>query len=560
MSETLGGSIFAQACILAREAGLHQCGNDLASSSNISVIDAEERRKVFKSLFIRDRYSATACGAFTWLPRGGPKGPPPTPTSAVHVHGARPSDEIEIQLAPHWELAKIQDEFHHLLGLADASEISPSEWRTVFTRLQQKLERWTQTHKIPSSTRPSTVDGISLHLAFLGIRIRLLSLDINTGDTVQQVSAQTLHDARLSCLLVATSCSHYPNQTLTARLDHLLDKSELTSSRGAQTHSSSSNSSPTSESSPSSPIFYSTTDAPQRTGSMTPPLMDQNSAEVQATVPLPFHRLANVFPTAAVFVIARHILSLGPCAQTSQSPSHLAHHDAQTQHEMIQDKWLLEALLLCFRSTQLPTTIAAAAHRKVDSEAYPSKFGRIIQHLISIIHAITDPASRSDTDDPSRHAEADEVYAPEPQLASTYSLPPSLSSYAVDMPDMSLYTSSSGSDGVSSSHDDMPSAISTSSSSLAPSTWVAPQDEMPSSTTPLLTRGSSIYTPSPRTTIPDPYFDISQFLNQMDTSDPTVWGDGQGAQTDMPTPQRQKQQEPYATRQRSGKRQRTTDT
>ena len=68
---TLGDSLFAQACMLARESGLHQAGYHAAPSSNLSATEVEERQKVFKSLYIRDRYSAITCGTLLWLSSGG---------------------------------------------------------------------------------------------------------------------------------------------------------------------------------------------------------------------------------------------------------------------------------------------------------------------------------------------------------------------------------------------------------------------------------------------------------------------------------------------------------
>ena len=425
--------------------------------------------------------------------------------------------------------------------------MSMSEWRAVLARLQQKLESWTRTHKIPSSTRPSTVDDISLHLAFLGVRIRMLTLEINNSGPTHQFSAQTLRDARLSCLLVATSCNHYPNRALADQLHHLLNQTEPASSTSSTT------SSPTSASSPSCPTVYSATDAQQRSGSVTPPFINQD--QLLAVAPLPLHRLVNVFPTAAVFILARHTLGLDRDTQPPQSASTL---DSQAQHETVQDRSLLEALLFCFRSTQPPgTTAAEAAQEKAASNNYPSQLGRIIEHLVSIIHATTDPTGRCDTDD----RDGDEIYAPGPVLASAYSLPPNHSSHAISMSNLNLHGGSSGSGVVSPSSFGMPA----SSSSLAQSTWFPQPDGMSSSATPLLTTGSSVYSPSPRPTVSsETYFDISQFLNQMDTSEPLVWDDNPVGQADLAMEQQQQTQpaqfESETARKRPGKRQRTIDT
>ncbi|KAF2676587.1 hypothetical protein K458DRAFT_321559, partial [Lentithecium fluviatile CBS 122367] len=89
-TETFGDSIFAQACILAKATGLHQTSHGVRS--DLSPEEAEEREKVFRSLYIRDRYSATTHGSQSWLPN-------------------RPRTSLaDTQGTPAWELAKVQDE------------------------------------------------------------------------------------------------------------------------------------------------------------------------------------------------------------------------------------------------------------------------------------------------------------------------------------------------------------------------------------------------------------------------------------------------------------------
>lgn len=435
--------------------------------------------------------------------------------------------------------------------------MSISERRTALARLQQKLETWTQTHKVPSSNRPTTVDEISLHLAFLGTRIRVLDSDNNAVDAARSVSAQVIYDARLSCLLVATSCNHHLNQALVDRLDRLLKETEFTFPGAARTHSSSTTSLPTSASSPSPATSSSATDAPQPPNPLTtPPLSSSSLGPAPFSAPLPFHRLANVFPIAAVFVLARHILGIDACAQSSQSAPTAAQNDERRQQEINQDILLLEALLLCFRSTAPPAAVAARG--KVNSDTHGSKLGRVIQHLVDIIRAIVGPTGRGgadDADDADGDGDDDYVYASEPPLASTPSLLLDAFSNAIGKPNLSLYSSG----------DIFPSQLGlpqTSSSSSSRSTWAAPQDSMSSAATPRWTPQSSLYapfiTPMP-SMIPDTPFDISQFLDQMGTSSPVIWDDGQG-QAELHMKQQQQQQAqcvPETTRKRSRKRPRT---
>lgn len=439
----------------------------------------------------------------------------------------------------------MQDDLDRLLNSADVPEMSTSKRRIALARLQQKLETWTQTHNVPSSTRPTTVDEISLHLAFLGTRIQLLDRDNNTSDAAQPSLAQVLDDARLSCLLVATACNHHLNQALTDRLDYLLN---ITFPAGAGTRSSSTTSSPTSASSPSSANFSSVTDAPQRTCPLTPQLSSADIGQAQVMAPLPLHRLASVFPTTAIFVLARHVLGINARAQLSQSAPPTAQNDEQRQQEVNQDISLLEALLSCFYNA--PPPAAAAARGNEDSDIHGSKLGRAIQGLVDIIHAIVGPTDNGDGDgDANDVGNNDDMYAAEPLLVSTSSLRLDASSDAISMPNLDLY----GSKDISPSHFELPPR----SSSTQP-TWAPLQDSISSSGTPLFTTQSSLYAPSitsTPSTIPDTPFDISQFLHQMSTSSPVVRNSDQG-QAKLQT-QRQQEQVQFvsdATKKRSRKR------
>lgn len=112
----------------------------------------------------------------------------------------------------------------------------------------------------------TTVDETSLHLAFLGTRIRALGSDNSVGDTARFASAQVMYDARLSCLLVPISCNHHLNHALVDRLERLFKKTDFAFLRAIGTHSSYATSLPTSASSPSSATSSSAADAPQRSG------------------------------------------------------------------------------------------------------------------------------------------------------------------------------------------------------------------------------------------------------------------------------------------------------
>lgn len=213
-NKTLGDSFFTHACTLARESGLTQAGPGLLPRSSLSAVEAEERQKIFRSLFIRDRYSVTAWGAPAWLPSAAPEAPPSPSMSIVYRQGTYPSHPSDSPYRSHWELVGVQDKLHRLLYSTDVPAMSISERRTAIARLQQKLQSWTETYKVPSFHRPNTVDKISLHLAFLGTRMRMLDTDNIVNGAACSTSLQVINDARLSCLLVVTSCTHHCNHAL----------------------------------------------------------------------------------------------------------------------------------------------------------------------------------------------------------------------------------------------------------------------------------------------------------------------------------------------------------
>ena len=479
-------------------------------------------------MYIRERYSATACGALTWLPSSAFNGSQPTSASNVDAHTRLASPKAQTRQSPQWELAKMQDQLCHLLNSVDAPEMSTSERRMSLTQLQQRLVTWAQRHKIPAPSRPTTVDDISLHLAFFGTRMRFLLGDANNSTGAHTISEEILNDARLSCLLLATSCNHLEHGALTERLDHLLMRTANSSSR-AGTGSSSTSPSQTPASSPLS----ATSGIPLQSSSPYLSLSAHSLDQASVLALPPIHRLANVFPIAAVFVLARHILGMGLRTQSSQlTPDH---QDAKWQQEIDEDVLLLKALLSRFR-TALPT-VKVSSRGRMDDVFHGSKLGRITNHLVEIINAIKGPNSDDNANDANRDVDYHSLHAPEPLMASKSSLLLDVSS-DTSMPDLNYYD---GSGDISPPQLDLPLTPFSSQS-----TWAVTQDLMPFSTTPLLTTANSSYAPSliptPPTMAETP-FDISQFLHQTSSSPPVMWDSGQEqAQAELQMQQQQQRQ------------------
>lgn len=414
--------------------------------------------------------------------------------------------------------------------------MSTSERSMALSGLQQRLEAWTQTHDIPSSARPTTMDEISLHLAFLGTRMRALEVS-SGGNASVTASEQVLNDARLSCLLLVTSCTRHPDHSLINRLDLLLRKILTDVSRRPRTYSS--NTSPSSSRSASS-------DAAHRSSSRNAPLANyEPNKDATPTLP-PLHRLASLFPTSAVLVIARNILGMDSSSRSPHAPMSVPQQREERQHEMNKDIELLEAMLFTFRSN-LPTAVVASRGTGIQD----FKLGRIIQHLVDIVHAVIAPTKQIDWGDADGDVVGNDMYASEPLPASTSPLLVQNSNSA-SMATLNYY----GSNGyLSPSHLGLSPRVSS-----VQSKWPSAQDSISLSGTPLLTTANSSYAPSIVPTTPhmaDTPFDISQFLHQIDTSSPVTWHHSQGkGELQMHQQQRGPQSVSEPTKRRPGKRQR----
>ncbi|KAH8909386.1 hypothetical protein BR93DRAFT_975668 [Coniochaeta sp. PMI_546] len=382
-TENLGDSLFTQACILAKAMGLHH-GHD---PTGFSANEAAERRKVFRSLYMRDRNAAITRGTLLWLPNDNSKssssGRPP---SDANASDAEPPDvSSALGYDSRYELARLQDRLYRLL-CAGLPESSASNRRTSFARLQHRLKVWSQTNKVPSVNPPTTVDGVSLHLSFLGTRMQLNQSHANSQHSGG--SAQLLHDARVCCLLLATSCGNQEakDRDLEDRLTQMLSPPstpQQPGSSGSQWSSASSSSKP--------PL--SATEAA---------CSDTTPSRSAARPRLSLQRLATSFPPTAIFVLARHILGLDltgssskPQRSASSSTTNSSSPSASSsssvtpsqnqrtylrQNEVAEDLACLEAVERCFEN--------ASATGNQCLPNYTTKLGRVVKAVIDILRTL----------------------------------------------------------------------------------------------------------------------------------------------------------------------------
>ncbi|KAK3368609.1 hypothetical protein B0H63DRAFT_565263 [Podospora didyma] len=512
-SETLGDSLFAQACMLAKAMGLHHAGQGL-SVSPFSAEEIEERQKVFRSLYIRDRAAALTRGTPLWLPRSNLKFPPLADPTSITIPNPSspetPARRYETNRVAWYELATLQSELHHAV-FDESTQTSIQERRLSLVRLRQSLQVWSQKHAVPSSTVPAGMDEVSLHLAFLGTRIRTIDgHKLGGADADAAAQWQASLDARISCLLMLVSCSGRRDERLVEQLEQLLRKRRNMS---GETLVSNANTKPgTPASSPSSPTG---------TRAASESLKSQSTIS-KLSSPLGIQRLTIFFPTAALFTLARNILGIGPAASRRNSLfQSISDQQEERQGQIAEDIALLRGLHACFRD--------AAAVVNSDPDNHAVKVGRVIQVLVDIVSAVLDPAS-SNTD------------PIDPLLTSAIS--PILGSPAIPTPSNNMVAQAGASrtsygqlDAATLSH------LVGSGSGNVPSpssSWANPRNGSMES----LSTGSSTSASMPMVSTPEMTFDISQFIDQMGANSlSAMWGEDQPGMAATPTQLQQQQQD-----------------
>ncbi|KAK3331720.1 hypothetical protein B0T19DRAFT_472754 [Cercophora scortea] len=368
-SESLGDALFSQACILAQSLGLHQTGFGLGSSP-LSDDESQERQKVYMSLYVRDFGSSIARGSLTWLPHSALQFPPPVRTKTENsktdpLSPKTPTTTFFDRNQVAWyELSRIQSRLHRHIFPAETAPVLRPEHRVSSHSLRQSLELWSQKYGVPALSAPTTVNDISLHLAFLGTRMQILGA-VDKTKKESTTSAQLLHDARLSALLLIVACAPQRDEDMLKRLNWLLN------TRKAASNAATANS----QTPPSSP-------------SPTPSSLTMDSKPCATPWPqhVGVHRLALSFPVIAPFIIARNILGMeeGTSDNTGRNPSQMERDAFSEEHthaiDVAEDFALLQALHTSFANVQ---TITANS-----SDNHAVKLGRVVQSLLDIIATV----------------------------------------------------------------------------------------------------------------------------------------------------------------------------
>ncbi|KAK4553121.1 hypothetical protein LTR86_009848 [Recurvomyces mirabilis] len=193
--------LFANACTLARAIEVHR------SQGPISYADSTERQerwRVFRSLYIRDKRYAVVHGHSSWL------------SDADHPSLLTPPDDPEaLVYRSRVELASLQNEVYNLASGPNAGNRHSKRAASRIKGLQESLDAYALAHNIFGNDG-KMADQIALQMDFLGTRIAALR---DSPYDVHQKSA--LADARASCLLLIMVCGSC-EQTMLRKYDAVL--------------------------------------------------------------------------------------------------------------------------------------------------------------------------------------------------------------------------------------------------------------------------------------------------------------------------------------------------
>ena len=244
--------------------GLHQTH---AASDGVGPEEAQERLKVFRSLYVRDRSASILRGSICWLPSF---------DCSLSSELDQPAF-ADSNWAARIQLARLQENIYQVFHSADSHRQSSAKHKNALSRIEQSLERWADAHDIFSSACTGKRD-VELQLEFLAARISALR-----GSCKPSHIRQTLHDARASCLLLLISCGKY-DQSLVEWLD------ALPLSKGP----------------------------PKSLGKSSSPQSDAREG-ASDSLPLRSHNLLDTFSVPAFFLLVKHVIWPGSAIAESQA-------------------------------------------------------------------------------------------------------------------------------------------------------------------------------------------------------------------------------------------------
>lgn len=247
--------------MLAKKMGLHQTN---AIADSVSPAEAQERFKVFRSLYIRDKSFSISRSSVCWLPSFDC-----SLSSQLDENTLSNSNDLA-----RIKLAMLKEEIYQLFHSADSRRPSSTKYRSALARIDQSLESWAGLHDIFNLSY-TTVSQVDLLLEFLSARICAFR-----GTTNQEHVRRALNDARASCLLLLISNSKH-DQSLIEQFESLpLSKS------------------------PSKSLGRSSSPRSRKRKAES----DTESENIRESAPLRFQNLLDTFSEPAFFLLVKNIL------------------------------------------------------------------------------------------------------------------------------------------------------------------------------------------------------------------------------------------------------------
>lgn len=372
---------------------------------DLSLDEIFERRKLFRSLYIRERCYAVARGTVRRLPRYLPDTKSDSSSRAMSQdassatltaeRGQSPSIPAGYEEAnePLFNMAMIQDELHAAMFPGTPPETIMLEQKVALTGIRQRLMTFAKTQRLPSLKPPQTFQDLSLHLAYLGTRIRAYELDCEQN---------VMDDARLSCLLVMSACSGEKglDAALANKLDRLLHRMALrnwqTDDSPALLHSprEPSNSAmglPTEEGNLNSPKAPNKRFWPFGADSLASPNTQISRGQ----------RVLELFPTSAIFILARNILRIQGNVASSQQTYAPSGSEPMVNKSHVDDLFGNadeDFSIICEFSRSLGAFLGASSAAQ---NSYSAKLLRVVHTLVDFLRETNDlplqkPPSSSD--------------------------------------------------------------------------------------------------------------------------------------------------------------------
>lgn len=365
--------------------GLH-CHDSITPGQvnlDLSLDEIVERRKLFRSLYIRERCYATARGTLRRLPRYISDTNPVASSRAMsqgesHAPNGQSNLEsmsyLEIH-EPFFIIAMIQDELHAVMFQVSSPDTRGMDQNMALSSIRQTLVAFARTHRLPYLQRPQTFQDLSMHLAYLGTRIRAYELDDEH---------HILDDARLSCLLVMSACSNENSLDATAaeKLDSLLSRMADRDWRadnpvvlpGSPGNSDQSSVEVSNKENPA--------DSPKARNKRCWPFGSETLASPN-TRNLRNQRVLELMPTSAIFILARSILHVQRnAAHRVAAPSGSDFTASEAPDDEVFEIANEDFTVLCELTRVLENSLDVSSETH---NSYSSKLLRVIQTLVSFL-------------------------------------------------------------------------------------------------------------------------------------------------------------------------------